>query len=218
MNSACRWFGILLCGTLVGDLPAAEPREIVPANAKLEKVAGDCKFTEGPAADADGNVFFTDGPNRRIMVCALTAKSKPGTAKAKMPTACALTPKAASWPAAAKTRWCRDPLSKKSGEPTILADRYREKRLTAPNDLCVDKKGRIYFTDPCYGKKPKDRQEKFAVYRIDAEKGEPIANKVTRIIDNVAMPNGIAISPDEKTLYVADKLPRCKGPAPVTGV
>jgi gluconolactonase len=100
----------------------------------------------------------------------------------------------------------------KDGKKTVLADRYNGKRLTAPNDLCVDGQGRVYFTDPCYGSRPKDGQEKYAVYRIDAEAGEPVPNKVTRVIDDVDTPNGIALSPDGKTLYVADSAPRKTGP------
>jgi gluconolactonase len=94
----------------------------------------------------------------------------------------------------------------------VLADRYNGKRLTAPNDLCFDKQGRVYFTDPCYGKRPKDGQEKYAVYRIEAAEGEPVPNKLTRVIDDVDTPNGIALSPDGKTLYVADSAARKDGP------
>jgi gluconolactonase len=100
----------------------------------------------------------------------------------------------------------------KDGKKTTLADKYNGKRLTAPNDLCFDAKGRVYFTDPCYGKRPKDGQEKYAVYRIDAVDGEPVPNKVTRVIDDVDTPNGICLSPDGKTLYVADNAARKDGP------
>jgi gluconolactonase len=100
----------------------------------------------------------------------------------------------------------------KDGKKTVLADRYNGKRLTAPNDLCFDRQGRVYFTDPCYGSRPKDGQERYAVYRIEAEGGEPVPNKVTRVIDDVDTPNGIALSPDGKTLYVADSAPRRNGP------
>jgi gluconolactonase len=100
----------------------------------------------------------------------------------------------------------------KDGKKTVLADRYNGKRLTAPNDLCIDRQGRIYFTDPCYGRRPKDGQEKYAVYRIDAKDGEPVLNQLTRVIDDVDTPNGIALSPDQKTLYVADNAARKYGP------
>jgi gluconolactonase len=99
-----------------------------------------------------------------------------------------------------------------NGKKAVLADSYNGKRLTAPNDLCFDRQGRVYFTDPCYGARPKDGQEKYAVYRIEAKDGEPVPNKVTRVIDDVDTPNGIALSPDGKTLYVADNAARRTGP------
>jgi gluconolactonase len=79
-----------------------------------------------------------------------------------------------------------------------LADRYNGKRLNSPNDLAIDAVGRIYFTDPRYGSQEGVEQDKEAVYRIDPD------GKLTRIIDSVSRPNGIAISTDQKSLYVAD--------------
>src|SRR5436190_24271107 len=58
----------VVIGVLTIGPAAAREDPIVPSDAKLEKVAGECKFTEGPAADKDGNVYFTDSPNNRIMV------------------------------------------------------------------------------------------------------------------------------------------------------
>jgi gluconolactonase len=186
--------------------------DIVPKDAKLEQVATGCKFTEGPAGDADGNLFFTDSPNQRIMVLRPDGKlevwdKKSGDAngtrfdaKGRLVACCG------EDGARAVIRYEKD------GARTTLADKYNGKRLTAPNDLCMDKQGRIYFTDPCYGKRPKDGQEKYAVYRIDATDGEPVANKLTRVIDDVDTPNGICIAPDNKTLYVADNAARKDGP------
>jgi dipeptidyl aminopeptidase/acylaminoacyl peptidase len=185
---------------------------LVPAGAKVEKVAGDCKFTEGPAADAAGNVFFSDEPNNRIMVIRPGGKVEVWTnqsqatngmrfdAKGRLHTCCS------EAGARAVVRF------DDAGKTTIIADRFEGKRFNAPNDLVFDRHGRLYFTDPCYGRKPKDGIDKFAVYRIDADKGELIPNQVTRVIDDLAMPNGIAISPDNKTLYVADSFPGGGGP------
>ena len=204
-----RFCTLLLIG--VGSAPAGRA-DIVPPGAKLAKVAGDCKFTEGPAADALGNLFFTDSPRNRIMVLRPGGKLEVWTddsqdangmrfdARGRLLACCG------EAGARAVVRWEKD------GTRTVLADRYQGKRLTAPNDLCIDRQGRIYFTDPCYGRKPADGQERFAVYRIEAAKGEPIANRVTRVIDDVDMPNGVAIAPDNKTLYVADNAPRASGP------
>jgi gluconolactonase len=203
--------GLVLLMIGVSGTTGAEP-EIIPPGAKVEKVAGGCKFTEGPAADADGNVFFTDSPNRRIMVLrpggklevwnddSRDANGMRFDAKGRLLACCG------EDGARAVVRFEKD------GKRTVLADKYNGKRLTAPNDLCIDREGRIWFTDPCYGKRPADGQERYAVYRIDADDGEPIPGKVTRVIDDVDTPNGIAISPDNKTLYVADNAARKNGP------
>jgi len=115
-------------------------------------------------------------------------------------------------PAAARTAYGPWSATRRTARRRCWPTATNDKRLTAPNDLCFDRQGRVYFTDPCYGSRPKDGQEKYAVYRIDAENGEPVPNKVTRIIDDVDTPNGIALSPDGKTLYVADNAARKDGP------
>ncbi len=104
--------------------------------------------------------------------------------------------------------------TEKDGSITVLADRYNGKRFNSPNDLCMDSKGRIYFTDPRYG--PRDGMEIIrpdvdslltdkspqpieGVYRIDAP------GKVTRIVcPGSERPNGIAITPDDHYLYICD--------------
>lgn len=92
-----------------------------------------------------------------------------------------------------------------NGKTTILTEKYEGKRYNNPNDLTIDSKGRIYFTDPRYG--PRDGMEIFdekgrtieGVYRIDPD------NKVSRIIGReLDRPNGILVSPDDKYLFIAD--------------
>jgi gluconolactonase len=187
-------------------------RELIPTGAAVEKVAGGCKFTEGPAADAEGNLFFTDSPRNLVMALRPGGKveawdRESGDAngmrfdgKGRLVACCG------EGGARAVVRYEKD------GKKAVLADRYNGKRLTAPNDLCFDRLGRVYFTDPCYGTRPRDGQEKYAVYRIEAEGGEPLPNKVTRVIGDVDTPNGVALSPDGKTLYVADSAARKDGP------
>lgn len=91
------------------------------------------------------------------------------------------------------------------GTITVLADRYEGHRFNQPNDLSIDSQGRIYFTDPRYGKRDdmemRDSTGRLieGAYRIDAP------GKVTRIIGReMERPNGILVSPDDRTLYVAD--------------
>lgn len=92
------------------------------------------------------------------------------------------------------------------GSITVLADAYDGRRLNSPNDVVVKSDGSIWFTDPNYGiisdyVGRKDMQEQPAchVYRID-----PATGKLAIVADDFAMPNGLAFSPDEKQLYVAD--------------
>jgi gluconolactonase len=207
MTSVSRITAVALFSVLAGP-----DGDLIPAGAKLEKVAGDCKFTEGPAADSDGNVFFTDSPSNRIMVLRPDGKVEVWNSKSQDANGMRLDAKGRLVACCGEDGARAVRRYEKDGSVTVLAERYQGKKLTAPNDLCIDRQGRIYFTDPCYGRKPADGQEKFAVYRIDADKGEPIPNKLTRVIDDVAMPNGIAISPDDKTLYIADNVPGKKGP------
>lgn len=195
---------LVLC---IGALHAADAPDLIPKDARLEKAATGYKFTEGPSGDAEGNLFFTDSPTNRILelrpdgkveVWDKDSKDANGTsfdAKGRLVACCG------EDGARAVVRYEKD------GKRTILADKFEGKRLNAPNDLTFDKQGRIYFTDPCYGKKPADGVEKYAVYRIEAENGEPVPNRLIRVIEDVQMPNGVCISPDQKTLYVADTPP-----------
>ena len=100
-------------------------------------------------------------------------------------------------------------LAKPSGEQIALAEKFGDKRLNSPNDLVVHSSGDIFFTDPPYGLSRKtsdadpvnspDKELKFqGVYRLDTK------GNVTLLSDQLERPNGIALSPDEKTLYVAN--------------
>ncbi len=86
-----------------------------------------------------------------------------------------------------------------SGATTVLAERFQGKRFNSPNDLTIDSRGRIYFSDPRYGSRDGMETRVEGVYRIDAP------GKVTRIIaQEVERPNGVLISPKDEFLYVAD--------------
>jgi gluconolactonase len=88
----------------------------------------------------------------------------------------------------------------KNGGYKVLADRYRDKRLNSPNDVAVKSDGKIYFTDPPYGIKQNQQELTFqGVYSLDVEK-----EKLTLLSDDFDRPNGLAFSPDEKVLYIAD--------------
>jgi len=86
----------------------------------------------------------------------------------------------------------------KTGKSIILASLYNGRPFNAPNDLAIDRQGRIYFTDPRYfGYEPIEQPVR-GVYRIDKD------NSVHLVAANIDQPNGIVVSPDQKTLYVAN--------------
>ena len=92
------------------------------------------------------------------------------------------------------------------GSITIIADKYNGKKLNSPNDAVVASDGSIWFTDPVYGiggyyegVKADPEQEKHNVYRVDPKSGD-----IKVVVDDFVEPNGIALSPDEKKLYVID--------------
>jgi gluconolactonase len=91
------------------------------------------------------------------------------------------------------------------GALTVLADRFDGHRFNQPNDLAIDSKGRIYFSDPCYGDRSRmemvdaDGKKVEGIYRIDPD------GKVARVLTHEAnRPNGLVVTPDDRTLYVAD--------------
>lgn len=88
------------------------------------------------------------------------------------------------------------------GSTTVICDRFEGKRLNSPNDLAIDTQGRIWFTDPRYGDDRSDMElDHESVYRLD-----PLNDgtwKVTRMTFDTTSPNGLLVTPDCKTLYVA---------------
>jgi gluconolactonase len=92
------------------------------------------------------------------------------------------------------------------GSITVIADRYQGKRLNSPNDVVVKSDGSIWFTDPSYGiltefegSRSEQEQGGCYVYRVDPANGE-----ISVVVDDFVKPNGLAFSPDERILYIAD--------------
>ncbi len=182
---------------------------IVAQGAKLEKVYFDGFWLEGPAQGPDGQIYFSDVTMtwRTGMSAGATMRFDPKTGQ----TSVYRSPSAMSNGIAFDSQGrmvvahgadfggrfiSRTDLS--TGKATILAGLYNGKPFNSPNDLDIDSEGRIYFTDPRYfGHEPID-QPVNGVYRIDTN------GMVHLILADVARPNGIAISPDQRTLYVTE--------------
>lgn len=170
---------------------------VVANGAEVKKLAGIFRFTEGPASDVDGNIFFTDIPNNRIHKWSLDSKlsafrENSGGAnglffdKNGNLLACE---------GGGRRLVSIDP----NNNVTVLADKYQDKPFNSLNDLWPDSKGGIYFTDPRYGPRDDMQQDGEDVYYLT-----PDRKKVIRVIDDMVRPNGVIGTPDGKLLYVAD--------------
>jgi gluconolactonase len=188
----------------VSCLLAADDNAIVPASAKLEKLWGDGEFTEGPAYGPDGRVYFSDIGNRIMAYDPVTGKTSVYRDPSGRANGLDFDPKgrliAAEGANTGGNR--RVTITEADGTIRVLADKWKGKRLNSPNDLTIDTKGRIYFTDPRYVGDEKREIDTESVYRIDPD------GTLRQIITDVQKPNGIILSPDMKTLYVADSNPK----------
>lgn len=171
---------------------------IVPPQAKPEAVST-VAFTEGPAYHIDGSVYFTDVSNNRIM------RSAPSGSRRVIEVyrhpanrANGLVFDLAGRLVACEGGSRRVTRTEADGSITVLAASYQGKPFNSPNDIDIDAQGRLYFTDPRYGERTGMELDKEAVYRIDPD------GKVTRVITDLERPNGLAVSPDQRTLYVVD--------------
>jgi gluconolactonase len=174
---------------------------LIAPGAKLEKLSGEFKFTEGPTADAKGNVFFTDQPNDRIMKWSIdgqlsTFMQPAGRANGMY------------FDADGNLIACADEKNElwsiaPDGKVTVLVSTYDGKPLNGPNDVWVRPQGGLYFTDPFYKRPwwthtqmPQDGQH---VYFLP-----PGKKNLVRVADDLRQPNGIIGTPDGQTLFVAD--------------
>jgi gluconolactonase len=177
--------------------PAAdEPKPIAgvgPAG-KVEKLHSNFMFTEGPAADRDGNVYFTDIPNERIHK--VDKNGQLSVFREKSNHANGLMVNARGEIVACEMDGRIVALSPDGKDRRVLAEEFGGKRFNAPNDLVLDRAGGLYFTDPAFRAPKPMPQDKTAVYYLSAD------GKVTRLVDDLPNPNGVILSPDEKTLYV----------------
>lgn len=203
--------------------------QIVPVNAKLERIAtGFNKWTEGPVWTREGSLMFAEIPSNNIIRLVPGEKSTvfmhPSGYKGAEPykgpepgsNGMTLDPKGRVTVAghAGRTVWRFESLDPK-GEITVLADSYQGKKLNSPNDLVYKSDGSLYFTDPPYGlathddSDPEKELQVNGVYRIPAARQQkpgalPDRDKLQLVIKDLARPNGIAFSPDEKFLYIAE--------------
>ncbi|QDU96131.1 SMP-30/gluconolactonase/LRE family protein [Lignipirellula cremea] len=203
----------LLCFAVLAqaaEVPPPEGDAIVSPDSRLEplftRTAGiRGGLTEGPAVAPDGSIYFSDIPfgNDSGMILRFNPQTKQTTVfvansgksnglvfdrQGKL-VAC----EGADHGGRRIVRW--DTRTKKR---TVVADRFDGKRFNSPNDICLDKAGRIYFSDPRYVGDEERELTRRSVYRIDTD------GTVMELTKDIAKPNGLAIAPDGKTLIVSD--------------
>jgi gluconolactonase len=191
---------ILLLVTLLSrHLPAAES-QIIATGETLQKLAGGFSFTEGPACDRDGNVFFTDQPNDRIMQWSTDGKLTTFMQPSGRANGLCFDSNGNLWACADEKNelWRIGP----GTNVTVVLKQYEGKLFNGPNDIWITSGGSFYFTDPYYKRPywkrgPKEMEE--CVYHVSSD-----FKKVTRVIADLKQPNGIIGAPDGNTLYVAD--------------
>ncbi|MDQ3815976.1 MAG: SMP-30/gluconolactonase/LRE family protein [Armatimonadota bacterium] len=191
---------------LTAALPASAEGEegleaLLDDKAKVEKLAGDMKFVEGPVWDAQGFLLYSDIPANTIF------KWSPGGTNEifRRPSGNSngLTLDREGRLIACEHGNRRVSRTEKDGTVVTLAEKYGDKRLNSPNDLDVKSDGSIYFTDPPYGIRKEQQELEFnGVYRIAPD------GTLTLLVKDFVRPNGIAFSPDENRLYVADSDPQ----------
>jgi len=178
------------------------PSQIQGSDQNLSQVelATTAAFLEGPTSDRDGNVYFTDIVNQRIMKLSASGQLSVYRERSNAANGLMIDPQGRLVACEGATferpglritgtpRVTRTDL--RTGQLEVLADSYDGNPLVGPNDVTIDSKGRLYFTE----------LNGAAVYRIDAP------GKVTRILSapDVKSPNGIQVSPDDKTLYLVE--------------
>lgn len=172
--------------------------KLVSKDARVEKIAGGLQFTEGPVWHKDGFLLFSDCHANGIMRWE-PASGKVSVYREVPGFSNGLTFDKLGRLIAVEYGMHRITRQEKDGRITSLVSEYQGKRLNSTNDLVIKSDGSVYFTDPPYGVKAEDRELDFcAVYRLSPY------GKLTLLTDEMDAPNGLAFSPDEKILYVAD--------------
>jgi gluconolactonase len=175
---------------------------VVAPGEKAALLSGGFKFTEGPAADAAGNVFFTDQPNDRICEWSVDGKLTDFMKPAGRSNGTFFDKQGNLWTCADMDNelWKIN----RQGKVTVVVKDFQGKKLNGPNDLWIAPDGGIYFTDPLYKRNywtrdPAMQQDGQHVYYLAPGAAAPV-----RVASDLTQPNGIIGTPDGKLLYVAD--------------
>lgn len=194
MNPSPMLIVVLSCPLLAFGV---EPESPVAAGARVVKLAGGFKFTEGPAADDVGNVYFSDIPAKHVHKWSLDGKLTKFRRDSGGANGLYFDREGNLLACEGASR--RLTATSPRGKVSVLADSYGGKKLNSPNDLWIDPQGGVYFTDPRYGDQAGLEQSGFHVYYL-ARRGA----RLVRVIEDLKKPNGIVGTADGKRVYIAD--------------
>ena len=177
------------------------PADIIAEGAELELVSDGYKFTEGPASDAQGNVYFTDQPNDRILKWSTSGETTTWLQPCGRSNGLCFDADGMLWACADEKNemWMID--QKKN--ISVVVAHYGGRRLNGPNDVWITPDGGAYFSDPFY-KRPywdhdSTEQDCQGVYFLASPEAE-----LKQVVNDLVQPNGIIGTPDSNTLYVTD--------------
>jgi gluconolactonase len=179
----------------------AQQQAVTAPGAKLKLISNQFSFTEGPAADKDGNVFFVDQPDNSIWKYSTAGKLTLFMHPAGRSNGMYFDHQGNLISCADEhdQLWSISPDKK----VTVLVKNYKGRRLNGPNDVWVDRKDGIYFTDPYYQRdywtRTKPDIKKQRVYYL-----APTRQEIMIVVDDMSKPNGIIGTPDGEKLYISD--------------
>lgn len=177
--------------------------ELQYSNIKFDKVvqlATGFKFTEGPAADKNGNIFFTDIPESKIYIWKTNDELEVFSEASNGANGLFFDRNEVLYICEGYSG--RISAIKNKSEYSIIAEKFNNKQFNQPNDIWVHPNGSSYFTDPFYGDSENTLpQEGMHVYRIAPNQEQ----KIMRVTNDLIKPNGIIGTPDGKKLYITDQ-------------
>ena len=191
---------LALVYSLSTHLPAAADSVLAP-EAKVEKLDESFSFTEGPASDAAGNVFFTDQPNNRIHKWSVDGKISTFLEPSGRANGLSFDKAGNLWACADETNqlWRIDP----TGKTEVVLKDFEGKLLNGPNDIWIRPDGGIYLSDPFY-KRPYWKRGPMEQTAQNVFFLTPDRSKLVPVATDLKQPNGLIGTPDGKTLYIAD--------------
>ena len=182
---------------LVASTASAQEASLIAPDATVERIATGFGFLEGPAADADGSLYFTDIPNSQIhrwtpdggVTTFVEQSGRANGLRFDLDGNLIICEMGTRRVTAVNPR----------GDTSVLAERFEGNRFNSPNDLWVDPSGGIYFTDPRYGATDDQEITGYHVYYISSDQSE-----IRQVAADLVRPNGIVGTPDGGRVYVAD--------------